>query len=258
MHEGLGTYAGITWSDKHIYIAYRDEGGKCVPSDKEGILVLDKKWNEVRRYAKPDYDFNDLHQIYYHDSRLFVANTAMDKIDLINTESHTMEKELPCPLGEKKTHHLNSVFFGEGHYWICMHNRGESDVIKLRPGSFEEVDRIRIGNQIHNAYVENGRLYTLSSLNSSVLSTDIHKHKRVKRVKKLNTSMWLRGLARTESNWIIGMTTFEAERSKRVGAPSYIIIFNDSFRKKKIVDTTVSGLIYDLRATAGDRAHNSL
>lgn len=276
IHHGFGSYPGISWDEKFVYLAARRDHRIPVIEGAQNILVFDPDFNWVGSIQ--GLKFVGLHQIYFYDGRLYICNTGIEKIDII--EKETMDR---IGIIEKKrdgrspwrfnysvsrwdysmigrdVNHINSIWIDGGIIYVVEHREGPSKV-KYFSETYELLGEVDIGDKCHNVYVEDGKLFVCSSETECIIIRDLSTGKD----RIINTSQYAegfpRGLARTSDRWYIGISQrgTREERHLPEGLGS-VLAFDDDFNLiHKIILKNV-GQVLDIRAMTGlDRAHNGI
>jgi len=240
IHHGFGSYPGISWDEKFVYLAARRDNRIPVIEGAQNILVFDPDFNWVGSIQ--GLKFVGLHQIYFYDGRLYICNTGVEKIDII--EKETMDR---IGIIEKKrdgtspwrfnysvsrwdysgvgrdVNHINSIWIDGGIIYVVKHRDGPSKV-KYFNETYELLGEVDIGDKCHNVYAEDGKLFVCSSETECIIIRDLSTGED----RIINTSQYAegfpRGLARTSDRWYIGIsqrgTREERHISPKVSAQS--------------------------------------
>jgi hypothetical protein len=112
------------------------------------------------------------HQLDSFLGSIWVCDTGNDRLIQYNpdTSSHLVIPFHPT-LG-RDLHHLNSVTYYNDLIYLLFHKRGDSEIVSYNPKTWEEVGRYKAGNQAHNLFEVNGKLWFCDSANSLLRSLD--------------------------------------------------------------------------------------
>jgi DNA-binding beta-propeller fold protein YncE len=254
LEEGSAHYTGITWDTDQIYVA-------ACENFNYKILVFDKAFN-VKWYID-NCDLYDTHQIIMKWPYLYCTNTGKNRIDIL--DMYAMWSTISFYPSSGDIDHPNSIWFDDKHFYIVeyRHRDNQPDrqqsVIRICDLNLDLIETIEIGDPIHNAYVENGKLYSVTSNIAGIYELDLFTKKKITiQIAELQ-DCFVRGLARTKSNWFIGACRWERDRKQRhVGDGVVIVLDNDFKIVKKILMPDV-GPVYDIRIiNKMDLAHNGV
>jgi len=175
--SGRGTYYGISYSDKNIYVAARRVAyttGKDKMDEQEGaILVFDYDLNQVDELVAP-FRLRDLHQLYYFNNALWIVCTY-DCMIAIYRDGH-WDKWYPMgegdDAGKTNVHHLNSIYGSDGMIYLGGSIDRVGMIYRYRESDRELLERCYAGYSSHNVWRENGSVYTLSSMSGTCVTTE--------------------------------------------------------------------------------------
>jgi len=232
----LNRMYGITWNSQYIF-------AKII---REISRWNGKGWDKI--YTKKQYT----HQIHYDPAinSILLTNTETNSIGILDLKTKK-EKKTKWEFATENPH-INSIWVNNNKYYVCEHGYREPSVIRIFNRDWQQIDLITIGNGIHNVYVENEILYTLSSRDSTIIKLNLNT-KEKEEIKLHN--MMPRGLARTKNCWFIGFSSF-GKRKDRHKLPGCVIEYDNNFQILNIID--VPGPVHEIRALKEDSAHNGL
>jgi len=239
-----GDHYGLTWDRQRLYAAYR-KGARIRSWDGQG------EWQIVECPHRQ----NDVHQILWWDGVLYVAHSGADQIDAWDgAEWQTLWQGT----GDGREH-VNSIWYGFDRFWVVEHRFGREPArVRMYDAGFglvkthEFYDLAHDHNcGLHNVYLEDGRLYTLSV--DRMIIRDLIDG--VEGTWKLGG--YLRGLARTENHWYVGQSRI-SERDHRAKGDAEVLVLDGRFHVLTGISIRDAGQIHDIRALKGDRAHNGL
>jgi hypothetical protein len=235
---------GVTWDHSHLY---RVRGGWV---QRHGSLEGGGK--PVGRCV------HDLHQILWWDGSLYVTETSRDRVQRWTYGAEECVYDA-SGTGEDRNH-VNSVWCDGASFYVVEHRRGNEPMRIVRlDRAFRRLDAFEFRDLtsmhhcgLHNVYVEDGVLYTLSV--DEFLGVDVKSRAR--------ETVWkggdyLRGLARTEGRWWVGRSNL-AVRGDRAKGDGSVVVLDDGFGKVDEIVIKDCGQVHEVRALKGDRAHNGL
>lgn len=257
IHEGVGVYYGITWSDLGLYVVARG-------ADPPKMLAWDKKLNRVPSpqfvSMGPRGYYSGPHQAFYWDDLLLVTNTLYNRLEIWDAFTGSISRLFfDEPVNEDRDH-LNSIWRDpeSGLFYVVEHRSKRIREFVLEPFEERRIYNAHTTFQgLHNVYVEDWQIFSLepSAFVRFDLVDGMWDEMKIETVDpKLH---YLRGLARTTDYWLIGVSTF-AERSKRTwGASSVLFLDNDFQVVDELVLPEKYGQLLDIRVTDQlDLAHN--
>lgn len=241
-----GWIYGITWDEKsRLYLG----------SNRLGAGGVDQWTSDFRNVIEIGRPIHDIHQILWRDGMLYVTNTAENTLDIFGKE----EIERHSWAEQDDDIHLNSVWVDNGLIWVVEHRRG---VMPARIRAFDEDWNLVRTEKffklptdcnwgLHNIYVENDILYTLSTTLFLMRNLETGKESRIE------FGGYLRGLARGDNFWLVGKSRLAKRQNRNSGNGSVLVLDN----KFEIVDEIMlpdCGQVQEVRLLNGDRAHNDL
>lgn len=261
VQERPGEWYGITWSGSTLYAA---------PRVSSCVYALDNDFGIREFISVPE--LHDVHQIYYWQGTLYITNTAYNQI--IGIDPERKQVRIQCSnLFTKSGHklvngheHINSIWCDNRYFYICEHRYGKPPVrIRLYNRTFTQmVDTIQIENMrqphnggIHNVYVEDDILYTLSVEKLLRIDTSTKEIDMID-VRSDRKVGYLRGFARIPGYFILGESQM-CTREKRTTGNSRVIILDDNLRFVEAIELKDTGQLHDIRAIEpNDLAHNQV
>lgn len=147
IHSGEGVYFGVTWSTEALFVLARRYG-----QDKRNtLLVFDKNLRQVDRIDLPT-SIREAHQIQWHDSKIYIANTSRNTIAIFNLlTGETSEIEpIPSRVGEN-FNHINSLRIEGGALRFVAANRFRNSFfasVDLTNNQIMDIDAV--GLSAHN------------------------------------------------------------------------------------------------------------
>jgi hypothetical protein len=211
---------GLTWDDENILM-----------TEYAALKKLDKKFSLVAENTLQRIDY---HQCLYVNDEFYVCTTKGNAVSRIDTETLKVLEEYSF---EHSNLHLNSIFYKDDHFYVCLHGRCKteqcvlkkdyhSQVVKLTK-DFQVVERwLKTGCGAHNVYVEDDYVYTLNSVYGKIVKinalTDERDEIDLKSI--LNREVFPRGLARNNDYFYVGVAE-AAQRERRGTISSSILTF---------------------------------
>jgi len=255
--SGRGTYYGITYSEKNIFVAARRityATGKDKMNEQEGvILVFDYDLNQVDELYAP-FRLRDLHQLYYFNDALWIVCTY----DCIIAIYRGGQWEKWYPLGEgagagagkAKAYHLNSIYSKDGAIFLGGSINRVGLIYIYRESDRELLERHYAGYSSHNVWRENGTVYTLSSMSGTCVNMDGS-------IQVVSRGNFIRGVVATEDTKYFGISE-SLSRASRDGS-SCMIKKVPARGQSSIVGIRAYGQINEIRSPGRqDHAHPSL
>ena len=244
---------GITWNRDHVFVAIGRENK---------IFVFDKNFEEVDIISLSG-SRSDLHQALWYGNKLYAVDANHASLIRYDGKENRLDwkQERFCEKDDKP--HINSIWCDGQFFYIVEHWKYKLpkkirifnlqwqcvDVLEIEKSIF--TDQV---NGIHNVYKENDVLYTLGP--EMFIQIDLHKT-----IAHRITGPWqcyLRGLARTDNRFYIGMSKFIAVRSARIKGESAFMVLDDNLNAMQITVLENTGEVYEIRALKGDKAHNGI
>lgn len=246
LSKGTAHYNGITWNENDIFVSANI-------NTKYVIRVFDKEFKPIG--ILPNADLHETHQIYWLDSKLYVTNTGLNRIEILDNGYwfHTAWNKVTCDID-----HINGIWSDGYKFYITQFaNRGKpkkTSSIKICDMNFNQENELIVGNGIHNVYAENGIIHTLVSNTPQIFrigSASIP-------LKNVDKGL-IRGLARTKEFWYIGVSRWETEYNKRHVGDAVILQLDNEFNEIDRIVMPDFGPVYDIRVIDElDLAHNGI
>ena len=248
---------GCTWSADTIYLG----GVRDVFAIKEGEIKIIK--------FKDRSKATGFHQISFYGDKLYVANTGENclyGVDLNSGEVKICDltkTDNESPGGDTDFTHINSVFCNGENVFVVNHNFAHPSYISVLDMDLNHgYDICNVGQQNHNAYVDKDNiLYSLSSKTAEIVKIDLN----TGRVEKTpvdpertitQKDVYLRGLAKTEDHFVIGVTPSHG-RDERDKVTSWLLLYDNHLNFLEAKSTLPLGQIREIRAIhEPDFAHN--
>lgn len=246
---------GISWNSRRFFIAIRGRP----PGEPEFISVYDKDLKPLGNIEDPGGLFRDLHQILWHDGRLWVMSTGYNKVVTVDMGGKFNEWDPNPDVPEGKDsgvrpprdyNHFNSIYFADSRCNLAAHNfeRG-AEIWEFTYPDLEFVDIIPYGHQIHNVFKIGGQLYSLDD----------------PRREEMSSGGFLRppfgygrGVAINERIYV-GMSKFEPSREiRRQRKKADICVYKKDFEFERKISVNM-GEIYEVRILdRPDKAHTGV
>lgn len=249
-----GFFYGISWDYKQIYMM--SQAGPFIH-----IWTGENKISDCKLVPFP-HRIDDTHQILWYEGILYVTHTGRNRIETWDGERSRIY-EWSQDRGQG-TEHINSIWCDGYLFYVCEHRYGKLPAkIRIFNLNFELKNTIEFYDLntdhacgIHNVYVENEILYTLSInhlirrnlITGETKSSDIRSHKDIG---------YLRSFARSRDKFYIGESAVAVREDRRKGDSSVLILDND-LQIVDIIRLKDTGQIHEIRLLKNDRAHNNL
>jgi len=264
IHSGHGPYWGVTWGDDKFYVGIRRNEGRVA---NNAMQVHSRDFMSVRTFPLGGVD--QLHQIFYWDGFVYIANTGLDTV-VRWREREKVKEVYQCSPAGRDTKHVNSIWCDGEKFYICEHT-GRPSRVKVFSMDWKLLETWNVGREIHNVYVEDGKLYVNSSHFNAICIKGIDSGK--ERMVKLSDEWgwnppkaatgfrkvaYTRGMARTDNRFYIGLSAV-LPRDDRYAGPSAVLEFDNSFNFIGRTEFPRTGGLYDIRVmNKTDRAHNKI
>jgi len=248
--ETQGRAGGLTWSDEHLYVV-----------DGYSIVAYDADlWLGGLRTLERDPD-PQIHQLYWWGGTLYAVLSGTHAVGWWR-EWEQGRIEWPgryCEKGDDPR--MNSIWCDGDRFYVVEHWRDElPKVIRTFDLGWHPHDVVHVGaeafdvrwNGLHNVYAEAGALYTLGPqriLRITGPST---------RITQMSPRHYLRGLARTDKAFYVGLSLYRPAREDRTSGDGMVWALDDNLQKVDELVIPGAGQIHEVRALVGDRAHNGL
>lgn len=245
VHSEGYNYYGVSWSEDSIFFSTPK---KIYKKSKEGLVC-----REVS-------GCNDFHQILYSDNIVYGTITNTNELCLLDGESLDVVDRLD--LSSFGNHHLNSVYFYNNEIYVCFHNDGPSEIIKISSDGREIERFLGVGSKNHNIYIEDGMLYTINSAFGRFCMYDLKRKKEVKSsmlaVPGYSSHKFGRGLGRFGDYFIVGANDMGSREDRECGL-SHFVMFDRDLNVVDCRKTNVRSQVKDLRIVSEiDLAHNNV
>lgn len=252
-HGNHSHYYGATWNEDFMLFSRRNDCGKNVID----IFNKDMSCVDVIHHSVLD----DIHQIYWHDGRVYCANAAKRDESYIISISFPDQRSFEIwdmyPKGDgPKEKHLNSIFIQDDRMYVLSHGLHHSNVYVF---SYPDRELIYVHKHIddgcHNVYSEGDEITALGS-----------NYNRVVVVYGEDDVDWIdidvefpRGLAVTEDYYIVGGSGYyEDRRPRKWSKKSSLSVFDRDWNVEAQMGFRY-GQVYDVRLLdVEDFAHNGI
>lgn len=256
--QGTAHYHGITWDNRHkLYVSCVDE-----------FQYMIRRFNMDSGEELPPLlkgQLHETHQIFWFKGLLYMTNTGKNRVEVVNTANPKSEpwsmawNPSPCDLD-----HINAIWVdADGVVYVAEHGqkREIGSMVRMCDLTLNELATYHTRHNIHNVYAEDGWVYNLTSPHdgnsAGLLRTDAHG------VERIDFPEWgkslLRGLARTQDNWYIGMSRWERDRSNRAVGDAVVVQLDNSFQEVDRITMEDFGPVCSVRALGVvDLAHNRI
>lgn len=252
-------FFGLTWDYWRLYVGARHIG----QSGEDALLVFDKNLEFKERHWLPNV--SQSHQMIYSNGGLYVTDTAHNRICRWDTVSHKMDIVYwPTEKDPKKPCHLNSLWWDGDLFYV-----GDlSGTVNIFTRDWQPVESFNFDFQLHNIYVEGGKLIMCASDEQGMyiydLTTDegervnVQEHIGVMQNKADLWQAYTRGIARSKDYFYVGCAAVKNEREERQQGKSAIAVFDSDWQFIKRITLPKTGGFHDIRVLGDDRAHNGI
>ncbi|OGT63976.1 MAG: hypothetical protein A2W69_02400 [Gammaproteobacteria bacterium RIFCSPLOWO2_02_47_7] len=230
-----GTYYGITYNEKNIFVAARRISyakGKGRPEEQAGVILVYNYNLELVDELLPAFPLRDLHQIYYFDNKLWAVCTYDSTVAIYGNglwgRWHPLGENITTKIAHK--YHFNSIFSIKNRIYMAGSIDRNGIIYEYDFQSKAILNKYFIGYSSHNVWARDGVISTLSSMAGTSVSID-------GRSEIISKGNFVRGIAVTEHSVYYGIST-ALNRSRREGSNLMI--------KKTSMDNTGTGF-YGIR-----------
>ena len=238
LHQGSGLYYGVTTDGTYTYVACRKRAVSSItPKNEESgeILVFDKYFKHIDTLYPKHFKLKDLHQIKYHDQKLYATCTNDNMIAIY--EDKNWKKWYPTTQKDKDINHFNSIYIQNKSIYLLAHNLGDSEIMQFDIETKELIKTISLGIQAHNIYINDDIILTLSSKESKLKYSN---------EKTIQAEGFIRGLAIDEQGYHFIGSSKIAQREKRDLTDGKIFIYKDGKKLEEIL-LKKEGLVLDVK-----------
>ena len=241
LHRGAGLYYGIARVAGGFAVAARRRSvsSTVLQADEAGcILAFDRAFNLERSVEAP-FALRDMHQIAWFDDRLWIT-CSYDDVVAVHYGAHWARwMPLPVPAdAAPDRHHFNTFLVSRDEIALLAHNQGPSVAHFFDRRTRTLLRSVPLGVQAHDLWIENGALYTCSSIESRLVSTSGASHR---------TGGFPRGVAITAAARVVGLSAL-AERGMRDWSSAAIAVCDAAWKPAHYVHLVLEGMVLDVVA----------
>jgi hypothetical protein len=251
LSKGSAHYNGITWDKANVYLS-------ATENTRYGIRIFNRQLVEISNLF--DADLHETHQILWKRDKLYATNTGLNRIEIWDGKewSHKAFNPSTCDVD-----HINAIWSKDEYFYIGEFRRRQSENEKSRVrfcnSDFSLRANVIVDQPIHNVYIEDGSLYNLVSGDIYGISKIDLESGKQNYYPLFQSKVLLRGLARTESFWYIGVSRWETERDKRHVGDAIILQLDNDFKEVDRIIMLNFGPVCDIRVIDElDLAHNGV
>ena len=264
VHEGYGPYYGVTWDDKHFYIAARCQG----QSGGEAIFVLDKDFMELYQYrvlTDTEHGVKQLHQILYWDGWVYITDTKHDRV-LAWDRDRTHKAEIVYAGGPEVADysHINSLWTDGIDFWVTEAKKKRLHCLGVERvcGAWRAESRsvIGVGSWCHNGFKHGDMVHAIRSGPGAheLFSWNLKDGTTTLQALDLVPNPYMVGIVRTSDRWFFGAAAILGHTG-RVEGEALIGVFDSSVNKLGTIDTEMRGQVHDIRVMNEiDYAHHGM
>jgi hypothetical protein len=237
---------GITWSERHLFTS-------IWLGHKSLILGFRKEDLQREMTIEPPQEFKVTapHQICWIDGRIWIANCQFDQCTMLDPYSNKYEiwnMFDPKIYNEKgrgnNHHHMNGLWLYDGHIYAVAHNREKPSFVQIHKyPSLKLVDRVQMGQQIHNVWNENDEIFTCSSKTGQIVSN--------RRSEVVKTRGFPRGASITKDYNCIGISPYYPHQ-RRQDIDGEVQIYDKNWKLIRTIVTRDFGQVFEIR-TFGEK-----
>lgn len=248
-----GSYYGVTFDEKAIYVAARRSGyaaGKSLPRAQRGAILEYDLALGLREIHEPPFALRDLHQIQVFDGALWAVCTYGDAVAVLRDGRWDVWHPLgEPPDGQGGPYHFNSITaHGE---WLYV--AGSVDRVGAIWG-FERSSRAHrrtwlLGHGTHNVWVAaDGKVHVLSSLSGEEHCVDGSSQ-------VVSAGNFVRGVADCADTRWYGISS-RAKRDDRESSDAMLLGIDRGSGDRRHLNLRGYGMVQEIRAPGQrDDAH---
>jgi hypothetical protein len=200
LHEGLGSYYGVTWNDDKLFLLMREAKTN---KNRDLLLVFDKQFKIITQ--RPMSSYYNSHQIVLWDNKLFVTKTNSNQIEVFSLTSPCKQYINIGPV-RADVNHINglAIFPSEKVLLVGCSNVGSTRKSVWKKYSLENyryLGEFNAGLCAHN--FREG--FVTSSYDGYLITPS---------GERLSFGPWLRGLTMDDNYILVGKSCWSG-RSKR-------------------------------------------
>lgn len=267
-----GLYYGITWDTSDIYIITADYHPLIRKWNRPKILVFDKLLRKKGELKPPFKIKGGVHQAHFDpiDNCLWWMSSKDNAAIILKNEKNKWEKWQPIEENltqwnervgkiakknfdqpDSDIHHLNSVWISNNKIHFVAHNWGPSEVYVFDRITRNLINRIPIGNCIHNVWRENDTLHVCCSKEGKVIN-------QLGETKYSVSDGFIRGAAVTRDVRLFGISE-KANRRNRAKTTGRMDELSYDWKLKRSWIFDKAGQVLEVRILSDkDICHNTL
>ena len=240
LHRGRGLYYGLAANGSIVAVGARNRtvSSELPLADESGeILFFDDKFSLDLTVRPFNFPLRDIHELCWADNLLWVSCSYDNMIAI--WDGSVWERWFPLGPSNSEPldrNHFNSFLVEDDSIWLVAHNNGPSEMFRFDRGSRTLTEKVSLGIQSHNLWREQNALYTCSSGEGAIVSTDGF---------RLKTGGFPRGVAFSDDFRCVGISEL-AERSSRDFTTGRIAVYDRSWRHVFDVELHNQGLVLDM------------
>ena len=243
---------GLSWNKDKAYVAI-----KYPDNEQDTIEEFDRGFNFKK--VPIDRYLHGVHQLLCLENLLYIVNTDQNEILILDLNSGNIN--VKKWRGTEPPVHLNSIWQHDEEFYVVEH-RMDKSIVWMGNKNWGRIREFSGLSHVHNVYVENDKLYCLSSIETSIVMIDLKSGKIEEKIKLkplFNGVEYIRGLARGQNHWIVGFNK-RAKRYKRwYKCNGSVAILDNDFREVDHVAIPSRGQIHEVRLIdEKDYAHNEI
>lgn len=244
--RGHGPYYGISFDDKHVWVAARGGASKSPHIQMWSYGKMDHPVGTLRA----PFPMADMHQILRYRDRLWITCSGQNMIASYSPKVGRWNRWYPRKAVDIDVNHINSLYAKEDSLWLMAHNgppgtvvhpTRQSEIWEYRLGSTTPtlVKEMRAGFRSHNIWHRDNIIHYCDSCGGRVRSLA---------GLEVRTGGFPRGVVDTGENVFAGVTPHLYDREARGKATPRIVIFDSTWSIVHSMPLPEEGAILELRA----------
>jgi len=241
--KGNANYHGVSWSQDKIFVACSIDFRYCIAVFDRDFKMIDVLYD----------DLHQIHQIFWHE-KLYVTNTGKNRVDIWDGKwSHKYWNPSPCDID-----HVNGIWIKDTTAYVTEYRPKRESIVRICDLDLDSKKEIIIGKALHNAYVEDNKLYNCVCHPKGLHITDLETGRKTNVVISGHEKNLVRGLARSKDFWYVGMSQWVDFRGDRCTGDAIVAVLDNDLKEVDRIEIKDASPVCELRLLSGDLAHNGV
>ncbi len=246
--KGRGVYFGVTQYVNGCIVLARNNFDGTGGGNTKGTNSLEFFDKDFNYKGHTDVPFViDGHQILAVGNDLYITNSGLNIVSKINIDGTVEPIRLYTEMG-RDIHHINSINFYNGEWYITQHRRnyGMNDggiAIFTKHWSFNQY--IDIGKHPHNVVIKDGFIWSTDSFNGKLVKINLNDHND-RTIYEINSRLLTRGLIVTDQYILVGLSQHDIREKRHDAHDAYIYVYDRSMKFIENIILSNVGQLNDL------------